>query len=226
MNKEILSLITSCIERGKVDLNSPYPPDLKGQDGAVELTKSALSQGISAQDILLKALMPGMKMVGDKFGCGEAFIPDLMISAKAMNAATAILHPHFETGGFNERGTFIIGTVSGDLHDIGKNIVKMIMEGAGWNVIDLGTNVNTDSFLKTLKDNPKASIGLSALLTTTMVNMENTVKKIKENSPSTVVVIGGAPVTDGFCKKIGADAYFSSPHLLPDFLKNKPSSDD
>ena len=132
----ILFLITNSIERGKVDVNATYPPDLKGQDGAVELTKSALAQGISAHDILVKALMPGMKKVGDKFGCGEAFIPDLMISAKAMNAATAILRPHFESGHSNRRGTFIIGTVSGDLHDIGKNIVKMIMEGAGWNVVD------------------------------------------------------------------------------------------
>jgi methanogenic corrinoid protein MtbC1 len=165
--------------------------------------------------------MPGMKKVGDKFGCGEAFIPDLMISAKAMNAATAILKPYFESSESDDRGTFIIGTVSGDLHDIGKNIVKMIMEGSGWNVIDLGTNVNTDAFLQSLRDHPKACIGLSALLTTTMVNMENTVKKIKESSPATTVVIGGAPVTDKFCKKIGADAYFASPHLLPEFLKGR-----
>ena len=221
MTEEILTLLTNAIERGKVDANSPYPPDMKGQDGAVELTHTALSSGIKAQDILLNALMPGMKKVGDKFGCGEAFIPDLMISAKAMNAATAILKPHFDSAESDDRGTFIIGTVSGDLHDIGKNIVKMIMEGAGWNVIDLGTNVNTETFLKSLQEHPKASVGLSALLTTTMVNMENTVKKIKESSPATTVVIGGAPVTDNFCKKIGADAYFSSPHLLPEFLKEK-----
>jgi 5-methyltetrahydrofolate--homocysteine methyltransferase len=221
MNKDIFSLISNAIERGKVDANSPYPPDLKGQDGALELTKAAISQGISAHDILVKALMPGMKKVGDKFGCGEAFIPDLMISAKAMNAATAILRPHFEKTESDKRGTFIIGTVSGDLHDIGKNIVKMIMEGAGWNVIDLGTNVNTATFLETLKKNPNATVGLSALLTTTMTNMETTVKTIKEKSPTTIVVIGGAPVTDNFCKKIGADAYFSSPHLLPEFLDRK-----
>jgi 5-methyltetrahydrofolate--homocysteine methyltransferase len=221
MKEEIFTLLTKAIERGKVDSRSSYPQDMEGQDGAVELTKAALSRGIDARDILLNALMPGMKKVGDKFECGEAFIPDLMLSAKAMTAATAILRPYFETAETDERGTFIIGTVSGDLHDIGKNIVKMIMEGAGWNVIDLGTNVDAETFLKSLQEYPNASIGLSALLTTTMVNMENIVKKIKEISPATTVVIGGAPVTESFCFKIGADAYFTSPHLLPEFLKER-----
>lgn len=221
MKNEQFEKIMYCIERGKVDQVSPYPPDLKGQEGAVELTRQALESGNSAQDILIHALMPGMKKVGDRFGCGEAFIPDLMISAKAMNAATALLKPQFEAAGEVQKGIFIIGTVSGDLHDIGKNIVKMIMEGAGWKVIDLGTNVATDKFMEILKANPGASVGLSALLTTTMVNMEKTVREIKNSSPSTLVVIGGAPVTDGFCKKIGADAYFASPHLLPDYLEKQ-----
>ncbi len=216
-----MNKICQCIERGKVEKVSPYPPDLKDQDGAVELTRQALENGISAQDILMQALMPGMKNVGERFGCGEAFIPDLMISAKAMNAATAILKPYFEAAGTREKGIFVIGTVSGDLHDIGKNIVKMIMEGAGWKVIDLGTNVPAEKFMTALQENPRASVGLSALLTTTMVNMEKTVKEIKTQSPSTVIVIGGAPVTDGFCRKIGADAYFPSPHLLPDYLEKQ-----
>jgi len=165
--------------------------------------------------------MVGMKNVGERFGCGQAFIPDLMIAAKAMNAATAILRPHFEAGVGVQKGTFIIGTVAGDLHDIGKNIVKMIMEGAGWKVIDLGTNVPTEKFMTSLEQNPEASVGLSALLTTTMVNMEKIVKEIKTKSPSTLVVIGGAPVTDNFRQRIGADAYFPSPHLLPDYLSQR-----
>jgi len=220
MHDEILKMLLETIERGKVDIDSPYPPDLKGEKGAVELTQDALNQGISAQDILMKALMVGMRHVGDKFGCGEAFIPDLMISAKAMTAATAVLKPHFESSGQIDKGIFIIGTVSGDLHDIGKNIVRMIMEGAGWRVIDLGTNVSTEKFLATLQEHPTACIGLSALLTTTMVNMEETVQKIKNNNPETLVVIGGAPITEGFSNKIGADSYFPSPHVLPDFLEN------
>lgn len=219
MPEEILKTILDTIERGKVDIDSPYPPDMKGKKGAVELTRDALDQGISAQDILMKALMVGMRRVGEKFGCGEAFIPDLMISAKAMTAATALLKPHFESAGNMDKGIFVIGTVSGDLHDIGKNIVKMIMEGAGWKVIDLGTNVSTDKFLAALEENPTACIGLSALLTTTMVNMQETVRKIKNKNPKTPVVIGGAPITDEFSNKIGADAYFPSPHVLPDFLE-------
>lgn len=219
--KEILETLTLCIERGKVDKNSLYPPDMRGQEGAVELTQKALDNKIDAQQILLEALMVGMKKVGKKFGCGQAFIPDLMISAKAMNAATAILKPYFEAGGSIEKGIFIIGTVAGDLHDIGKNIVKMIMEGSGWKVIDLGTDVSTDKFVDTVQKNQNACIGLSALLTTTMVNMENTVKEIKSRYPSNIVVIGGAPVTDDFRKKIGADAYFMSPHLLPEYLESR-----
>ncbi len=221
MSKDLYQQIQYCIERGKVDRNSPYPPDMKGQDGVVELTQQAIAAGFSPQDILLKALMVGMKNIGDRFGCGEAFIPDLMISAKAMTAATAILRPLFQSEAGFQKGIFIIGTVAGDLHDIGKNIVKMIMEGAGWQVVDLGTNVSTEKFLESLQQHPKASVGLSALLTTTMVNMEKTVKEIKKLSPPTVVVIGGAPVTDNFRQKIGADAYFSSPHLLPDYLNKR-----
>jgi len=221
MSDTLYQRLQNCIERGKVDKNSPYPPDMKGQDGAVELTQQALAAGLSPHDILVNSLMVGMKNVGERFGCGQAFIPDLMIAAKAMNAATAILRPHFEAGVGVQKGTFIIGTVAGDLHDIGKNIVKMIMEGAGWKVIDLGTNVPTEKFMTSLEQNPEASVGLSALLTTTMVNMEKIVKEIKTKSPSTLVVIGGAPVTDNFRQRIGADAYFPSPHLLPDYLSQR-----
>ncbi|MBN2365244.1 MAG: cobalamin-binding protein [Calditrichaeota bacterium] len=220
MVQQILQDLSACVEKGKVDRQASYPPDMKGQDGAVELTQKALDEGIAANKILLEGLMVGMKRVGDKFGCGEAFIPDLMISAKAMNAATQILKPYFESDHSSQKGTFIIGTVMGDLHDIGKNIVKMIMEGAGWNVIDLGTNVSTEKFVEALQKNPGASLGMSALLTTTMVNMEKTVKIVKEKFDDTLVVIGGAPVTEKFCQKIGADAYFSTPHLLPDYLEN------
>jgi methanogenic corrinoid protein MtbC1 len=221
MDKNLYQQLQLCIERGKVDKNSPYPPDMKGQDGAVELTQQALDAGHSPHDILLNALMVGMKNVGERFGAGQAFIPDLMIAAKAMNAATALLRPFFESGVEMQKGIFIIGTVAGDLHDIGKNIVKMIMEGAGWKVVDLGTNVTTEKFIASLQQYPQASVGLSALLTTTMVNMEKTVKEIKAKSPATIVVIGGAPVTDNFRQKIGADAYFPSPHLLPDYLNQQ-----
>jgi 5-methyltetrahydrofolate--homocysteine methyltransferase len=216
---EILEQLKICIERGKVDRNSPYPPDMKGQEGAAELTEKALEAGLSPQEILADSLMIGMKKIGDKFGCGEAFIPDLMISAKAMTAATNILKPHFESGDTPQKGIFVIGTVAGDMHDIGKNIVRMIMEGAGWKVMDLGTDVSTEKYLQALDENTPGAVGLSALLTTTMQNMEKTVKEIKTSHPKIKVVIGGAPVTQAFCDKIGADAYFQSPHNLPDYLE-------
>ncbi|MFZ0391595.1 MAG: cobalamin-dependent protein, partial [Calditrichia bacterium] len=163
-------------------------------------------------------LMPGMRRVGERFGCGEAFIPDLMIAAKAMNSATQLLRPHFESGEAPQKGTFVIGTVAGDLHDIGKNIVKMILQGAGWKVVDLGNDVSTEKFLEAAAKYPGSPVGLSALLTTTMTNMENTVREIKERYPETLIVIGGAPVTESFRLRIGADAFFQSPHNLPDYL--------
>lgn len=217
--EEILKKLADLVGRGKVDQNFPYPPDLKGEPGVVEYTRKALDAGIPARQILSDGLMIGMKNVGDRFGRGEAFIPDLMISAKAMTAATDLLKPYFDAGNVQPQGEFIIGTVAGDLHDIGKNIVKMILEGAGWKVIDLGNNVSTERFLKAVDSHPGAVVGMSALLTTTMENMEKTVRTLKEKYPGQIIVIGGAPITEDFRKRIGADAYFPSPHELPDYLK-------
>ncbi len=221
--EEILDRLAMCVERGKVDEKSPYPPDMKGQPGAAELTKQALDSGIPPQEILNKSLMVGMRKIGDKFGSGEAFVPDLMIAAKAMTAAMVLIKPFFSSGEAQHKGTFIIGTVSGDLHDIGKNIVKMVLEGAGWNVIDLGTDVSPEKYLAAVDQHPTATVGMSALLTTTMLNMEKSVKTIKLKYPAVKIIIGGAPVTDDFRQKIGADAYFSSPHPLPDYLDGKTS---
>ncbi|MEJ2636054.1 MAG: corrinoid protein [Calditrichia bacterium] len=217
---EIFEKIATCIERGKVNETSPYPPDMKGQPGAVELTKQALDNGAKPQQILTHGFMIGMRRIGDKFGNGQAFIPDLMIAAKAMTASSELLKPYFSSGEIQHKGSFIIGTVAGDLHDIGKNIVKMILEGAGWKVIDLGTDVTTEKYLQAIAQNPKAPVGMSALLTTTMLNMEKSVKEIKSKHPDVRIIIGGAPVTDDYRKKIGADAYFQSPHGLPAYLEN------
>jgi len=203
-----------CIERGKSDKASPYPPDMKDQDGASEITEQLLEKGASANEILKKALMIGMNIVGDRFSQGKAFIPDLLIAAKAMNAAMVHLKPFFDSGEAQHRGTLIVGTVAGDLHDIGKNIVRMVLEGDGWNVVDLGVDVNTEKFLAALDENPEASVGMSALLTTTMINMEACVKAIKEKNESTKVFVGGAPLSQEFCDKIGADGYFPDPHTF------------
>jgi 5-methyltetrahydrofolate--homocysteine methyltransferase len=131
-----------------------------------------------------------------------------------MNASMEHLKPYFESGEVKHRGTMVIGTVSGDLHDIGKNLVKMVMKGDGWNVVDLGVDVSPEKFSDAVDDNPGCIVGLSALLTTTMLNMEGTVKLIREKSPDTKIFIGGAPVSQQFCDKIGADGYYPDPHGL------------
>jgi methanogenic corrinoid protein MtbC1 len=214
----ILERIAFCIENGKVNKDAPYPPQMKGEDGADELTRQALDQGVKAEDILKNALVIGMDRVGLKFSEKKIFIPQMLMSAKAMNAATEHLKPYFTSGEVKRKGKIIIATVQGDLHDIGKNLVKMAMEGAGWEVIDLGVDVKSDKILDVLKDNPDALLGLSALLTTTMQNMQSTVQTVKEKFPNNKVLIGGAPVNDDFCKKIGADFYSSDPQGAVKYL--------
>jgi len=209
---ELLEQLAICIERGKVNINSPFPPDLKGQEGADELTKRAVDTNVLPNDILNKGLMVGMQRVGDKFESGKAFIPDMLIAAKAMNAAMVHLKPFFESGEAELKGDFILGTVAGDLHDIGKNIIRMVLTGGGWNVIDLGTDVSAEKFVETLKEYPNAHVGMSALLTTTMMQMEVTTKAIREVSPNTKVYVGGAPLSQEFSDKIGADGYFPDPN--------------
>ena len=209
--KELLLKLATVVERGKVNKTSPFPPDLKGQDGADEITAQLLENGVRPDKILTGALMIGMKAVGDRFGAGEAFIPDLLIAAKAMYASMAHLQPFFESGDVEFKGTVILGTVIGDLHDIGKNLVKMILVGDGWKVVDLGTDVGSEKFLQALEENPESIVGMSALLTTTMMNMESITKDVKTKYPETKVFVGGAPLSDDFANKINADGYFSHP---------------
>lgn len=208
-----------CVELGKINKASPFPPSLKGQDGADELCKLALSQGLGPQEILNQALIPGMAKIGEKFSRGEAFVPEMLISAKAMSAAMQHLKPFFVSGALKRKGVFILGTVSGDLHDIGKNIVAMVVEGAGWEVIDLGVDVGSDKFLQAIEKYPDCVVGLSALLTTTMANMEDVVKAIKEKYPNKIILVGGAPLSEEFSKKIGASFYSRDPQGAVEFLK-------
>lgn len=215
---ELLEKLAVCIERGKVNEKSPFPPDLKGELGADELTKQALDEGVAPEVILNDSLMIGMRKMGDKFEIGKAFIPDMLIAAKAMNAAMVHLQPFFESGEIESKGDFILGTVAGDLHDIGKNIVRMVLSGGGWNVIDLGTDVKPEKFVEALKEFPNALIGMSALLTTTMMQMETSTKAIKDVSPNTKVFIGGAPISQEFSDKIGADGYFPDPNKFVKYL--------
>ena len=218
---ELLTKLAECVEFGKINLASPYPPQMKGQEGADEITRRALEEGVNPQDILSMGLMPGMERIGVKFRENKVFVPQVLMSAKAMSTAMIHLKPHFLSGAAKQKGTFIIGTVLGDLHDIGKNLVAMMVEGNGYKVIDLGTDVGSDKFIAALKENPGAVVGLSALLTTTMASMEKITKEIKDALPEALVTIGGAPVNNEFCSKIGADNYSPDPQGVVEFLNTK-----
>lgn len=216
--EQILEKLLEAVEFGKVDIKSPFPPQLKGMDGASELTDKALETGVGPQDILEKALIPAMDRVGKKFSENKIFVPQMLMSAKAMGASMAKLKPFFTSGELKSKGTFIIGTVKGDLHDIGKNLVAMMVEGAGWKVVDLGVDVSSSRYLEALKENPGAVVALSALLTTTMVNMGEIVNELKSQVPGVQVFIGGAPVNHDFCRKIGADFYAPDPQGVVEHL--------
>jgi methanogenic corrinoid protein MtbC1 len=215
---EILDQLSTCVELGKINKASPYPPSLKGQDGADELCRMALDQGVTPGDVLNKALVPGMHRIGEKFSQGKAFVPEMLIAAKAMTAAMKHLKPFFTSGEIKRKGIFVVGTVMGDLHDIGKNILSMTVEGAGWEVVDLGVDVKAEKFVETIGKYPNCIVGMSALLTTTMSNMESIVKEIRNKYPDKVILVGGAPLSMDFCKKIGANFYSPDPHGAVEFL--------
>ena len=217
---DFIEQLAACVERGKVNKDAAYPPDLKGQDGADELAKDALTQGLKPDDILEGCIL-GMDRIGKKFSENKAFVPELLMAAKAMTAAMEHLKPYFQSGQVKRKGTLVIGTVAGDLHDIGKNLVAMVAEGGGYEVVDLGNDVSPETFLQAVEEHPGCTVGLSALLTTTMVNMEGTIKAIKEKYPETPVIIGGAPVTREFAEKIGADGYSVDPQGAVALLNKK-----
>ena len=162
--------------------------------------------------------MPAMEKVGREMRDNIKFVPEVLMSARAMSAAMKHLKPYLASGATKRKGTFIIGTVEGDLHDIGKNLVIMMVEGGGYEVLDLGVDVKTETFIETAKKHPDSIIGLSCLLTTTMPNMEETVKAIKADNPTQRVCIGGAPVHREFGEKIGADYYAPDPQSAVEFL--------
>ena len=215
---ELLQRIAACVEAGKIDRNSPYPPAMKDQDGADELAKQALDEGYSVDDILEQGLMSAMERVGRDMRDNIKFVPEVLMSARAMSAAMKHLKPYLASGEAERKGTFIIGTVAGDLHDIGKNLVIMMVEGGGYEVLDLGVDVKTETFIEKAKEHPDSVIGLSCLLTTTMPNMDETVWAIKADNPSQLVCIGGAPVHKEFGETIGADYYAPDPQSAVEYL--------
>jgi len=191
---------------------------MKGQDGADEYARQALESGIPAGRILEEGLVPGMARVGVKFRENKIFVPQVLMSAKAMSTAMVHLKPFFSSGEVERKGQFIIGTVAGDLHDIGKNLVSMMVEGSGWEVIDLGVDVPSAKFMETLNNHPNAIVGLSAMLTTTMVNMNSIVRDIRAKHPKQRIIIGGAPLNDNFRKEIGADFYSPDPQGAIEYI--------
>lgn len=207
----LLEQIAVCIARGKLNAESKIPPDLAGQPGAVEWVRQALDMGIDPMTVIHEGLSVGMRRVGDLFSQQKAFIPDMLLASRAFTAALEVVKERFVFGESNARGTFVLGTVQGDLHDIGKNLVAHIVAGAGYHVVDLGTNVPPERFVEEVRKHGRCAVGLSTLLTTTMPNMEKAVKLLREQCPDIPVIVGGAPVTDSFASRIGADAHGEDP---------------
>ena len=172
-----------------------------------ELVAQALDEGIAPQEILEKGLLSGMNVIGEKFKNNEVFVPEVLIAARAMNMGIEVIKPKLIEQGFEAKGTAVIGTVKGDLHDIGKNLVKMMMESKNINVIDLGVDVSPEKFIEAAEQNNADVICCSALLTTTMNQMKSVVELVKSKGMSCKVMIGGAPVIQSFADSIGADCY-------------------
>ena len=201
---------------------------IKGEiERVADLTRKAVDEVTDPMDIINKGLMSGMNVVGERFKAGEMFVPEVLMSAKAMTAGMEIVKPLIVGGGLPSRGKVILGTVKGDLHDIGKKLVGMIMESAGIEVIDLGTDVGPEDFAEVVKEKGPDVIGMSALLTTTMLSMKDTIEVLEEEGirGDVKVIVGGAPVTKDFADEIGADGWapdaVSAKDLVLQLMENK-----
>mgnify|MGYP003588469458 CR=1 FL=1 len=190
-----LAALSAAIEKGK-------------RNDARQLTQTLLDEGLKPLDIVEQGLVPGMSSIGEKFKNNEVFVPEMLIAARAMKECMVLLEPLLAKAGIKPKYTAVLGTVAGDLHDIGKNLVGMMWKGANIGVIDLGTNVTPEKFVEAIKANNAQVVGLSALLTTTMPAMKTTVDAIRAAGLTEVkIMVGGAPVTEEFAREIGADAY-------------------
>jgi 5-methyltetrahydrofolate--homocysteine methyltransferase len=190
------------------------------QNTALEITKAALKEGTAAKDVLDNGLIAGMDTVGALFKKNEIYIPEVLIAARAMKMAMEVLEPELVKAGVEPVGKLLIGTVQGDLHDIGKNLVAMMLKGAGFQVIDLGVDVRPEKFVEQVKAANAQLIGISALLTTTMPGMEKTIKALKNAGIPVKVMIGGAPVTQDYADRIGADGYAPDAASAVDLAKS------
>jgi len=210
MTESIIDQIRENVIQGRVTQDDEGMDEgLVGQPAVTELVEEALAQKIDVKEIINEGLTKGMSLVGDKFEAGEYFIPDMLASAEAVGAAMEMLEPHLEGSGIKSKGKILIATVQGDLHDIGKNIVSILLRGAGYTVRDLGNDIEPETIVAAVKEEKPEILGLSALLTSTMAHMEDTINALKDAGirDSVKVVIGGAPVSEEYAQKIGADGY-------------------
>jgi len=228
MSEDIIALLKENVIQGrKTKDDEGVDESMAGTPGVLELTQSALEKKISPETIIAQGLTAGMQVVGEKFATKEYFIPDMLASAEAVGGAMDILKPYLEALDVATKGKFVIATVKGDIHDIGKNIVSILLKGAGYEVNDLGTDVPTEKIVKVIKEDNPDFLGLSALLTTTMVVMGEIIEALKKNRlrDKVKVLIGGAAVSDEYAQEIGADAYcldgFDAIRILDGFQKAK-----
>jgi len=193
-----------------VDLKKLKENVISGKaDEVKELTQKALDEGQDVEKVLNSALIAGMDVVGEKFKKNEFYVPEMLIAARAMKAGMEVLRPVLADKDIKGSGKVVLGTAQGDLHDIGKNLVGMMLEGAGFEIIDLGTDVPSEKFVKAVKENDAQLVGISALLTTTMLSMKDVIKAMEEAElrEKVKIMIGGAPITQSYADEIGADGY-------------------
>jgi len=210
MTEDIINLIRENVIQGRVTQDDEgIEEGMVGQPGVSELTNEALTQGLDVGEIINRGLTEGMTVVGQRFETKEYFIPDMLASAEAVGAAMEILEPHLTKSGIKPKGKIIVATVKGDLHDIGKNIVSILLRGAGYTVKDLGNDITPQAIVDAVKKEQPHFLGLSALLTSTMAQMRDTVQALNESGlrDTVKVIIGGAPVSEEFAQSIGADGY-------------------
>ena len=210
MTENLIDSIRDNVIQGRVTKDDEgLEEGMAGQPAVIELVEEALAKNLNVKQIINEGLTNGMNTVGQKFEAGEYFIPDMLASAEAVGAAMEMLEPHLAQSGIKPKGKILIATVKGDLHDIGKNIVSILLRGAGYTVKDLGNDIDSQTIVDAVKEENPEFLGLSALLTSTMMNMETIIKALSENvlRDKVKVIIGGAPVSEKFAQRIGADGY-------------------
>ncbi len=210
MTEDIINSIRENVIQGRVTRDDEgIEEGMVGQPGVSELTNEALTQGLDVGEIINRGLTAGMTIVGQRFETKEYFIPDMLASAEAVGVAMEILEPHLSRSGIKPKGKIIVATVKGDLHDIGKNIVSILLRGAGYTVKDLGNDIAPQAIVDAVKKEQPHFLGLSALLTSTMAQMRDTVQALNDSGlrDTVKIIIGGAPVSEEFAQSIGADGY-------------------